>query len=223
MGGEVNPGQQRNIRYYLEIGGHIFFPDQTDPARKQNISWTLADGYLPSPISTWKATDVGIDVSVQIQHFAIGVDALASTLLFSRVTLSNAGTACVDVRLHVTAPASFYTPLNGTPESSTSDEMVFPMALAPGAASNVDFSSVASGSVPGGTVAGGFDDNYASFMTSYANRAAALAQPVTLTNPDHALLFKSAQTTVWESIVTETGPPVSEQLSGPRASREAAD
>ena len=43
MGGEVNPGQQANIRYYLEIGGQIFFPNQTDPARKRGITDITVD------------------------------------------------------------------------------------------------------------------------------------------------------------------------------------
>jgi hypothetical protein len=202
MGGAVSPGQKREIRYAVEVGGQLFAPNELDPARKQNIGWGLLDGYLPSPISTWHAGNV----DVVIQHFALGVDALHSTLVFSRVWVTNRGAVSADVTLHVTAPAGFHTPLGRKPSVASGQTMAFQVRLAPGANDHFDFSSVAAGPAQDGTTAGSFDDNLARFRTAYAQQAARLAQPVTLPNPDHVRLFKASQATLWESIVTLRGP-----------------
>ena len=62
MGGSLNPGRQRLIQYTVQIGGKNYFPDEFARDRRARIKWHLAEGYLPSPISEWKAGNVPISI-----------------------------------------------------------------------------------------------------------------------------------------------------------------
>ena len=45
----------RVIKYSVSVDGNEYCPDETASNRRENIAWSLADGYMNSPTSVWAA------------------------------------------------------------------------------------------------------------------------------------------------------------------------
>ncbi len=208
MGGAVNPGQRGEIHYSVEIAGKKYFPDEHDPKRKQNIQWSLMDGFLPSPLSTWSAGESASPVIVEIQHFALQIAPSPVTWVLSEVRLSNAGPSPQKVILHVSAAPDFHHPLGGAPIIGPDGKMRFEVSIQPGEVARFGFATVASGA-PNSHLDGklkSFGSSYQLFRAHYLSRARNLAEPVELPDQEQVNLYKSARATLWQSVVTLSGP-----------------
>jgi hypothetical protein len=197
------------IQYYLSEGSTIYGPDENESDLASSIHWSLADGYLPSPISTWQAGPV----SVTIQHAANRIDHGAATAVYTQVTLSNTSRSPVSMRLNVTASPATEVPLHANVSGSTDSSEYFDLRVSGGRSVHRDFVTLGDGDV--GTAqlkrSGGFAANFAAMARYWNKRLAAIALPTSLPTPkpgtkqpaghDPSLVdaYKAAQIEQWEN------------------------
>ena len=141
MGGGLAPGQQPVIQYTVTIGDQTYCPDELAPDRQANIKWYLRDGYLPCPISQWKAGPI----EVEIQHFAYRILDDSLTAVYSRLRLTNTSPSPIPVRLDINAGPTIEVPLSADPTGSAADSMFYNIPLDGGGTASRDFVAVASG------------------------------------------------------------------------------
>ncbi len=198
----VHPGP---ILYGLVIDGQSYGPDEHSPDRRKNTRWSLAEGYLPSPVSEWDAGSVG----VRIQHFANRVLDDSATAIYTRVSLTNNGSA--PRKLSLVAAG------NGMPERqfvlgrakpSRTDEtaLSFDVRLAAGASRHFDFVAPATGNATPEQLlaAGSFLANYKSMRRFYDKRIARLTYPTSLPG-ELTEMYKSTMCAMWITIVKVPG------------------
>ncbi len=202
MAGAVAPTRGSVIQYAVDVNSIPFVPDESAADRKTKIKWCLSEGYLPSPVSEWDADTV----HVRIQHFANRVLDDSATVLYSRVTLTNATAATANVSLRINAGATVEIPLTGPPTSSSADSMSYTISLNSGANTTVDFAALVSGNATAPQIvgAGTFDANYAAMRSYYSDRIQGLTYPVSLPDTDMVSLYKNAMITLWETVVQKS-------------------
>ncbi len=202
MGGTLAPGRGTKIQYVVDVDGTTYYPDEYAVARRSRIKWYLADKFMPSPVSEWRAGDVG----VKIQHFSVRRDDkmfLDATVVFTRVSLVNNGRQDLTAHLHVSAGPTVEVPLTRVPDRSDERAMAFDVPLAPGETAYLDFATKANGLISTADIVGlgGFDENYAYMSDHYRERASGLTRPVSLPDPRMVEMYAANQIVMWESIV----------------------
>jgi hypothetical protein len=199
MGGTVAPGRHRRVQFAVEQGGKLYTPDEFGTRRRTRIRWYLADEYMPSPVSEWRAGSV----DVRIQHFANRVLNNKATVVFSRVGLTNQTARMLAVKFHVNASATDEVPIALQPSLASAQIMQYDLSLPPGKVVNIDFVALASGQATPVELAhcGSFDQNYREMTAYYKDRLDSLAQPVQLPDPRMTAMYKAALTTMWGSVV----------------------
>jgi hypothetical protein len=199
MGGTVAPGQRQRIQFAVEQGGKTYVPDEFGTRRRTSIQWFLADEFMPSPVSEWRAGEV----NVRIQHFSIRVANDRATAVFSRVVLSNPSSKAQSLHLDVNAPPWIEIPLTLPPSTSDAHFMHYDATISPGEAATFDFVARANGQVAVEELArcGSFKENYHRMASYYKGRMDTLAQPVTLPEPRMTAMYKAALIVMWESVV----------------------
>jgi hypothetical protein len=212
MSGTVMPGRKQRVQFAVKMDGLFYVPDEFDSSRRKQIDWHLAEGYLPSPVSKWMAGKVAI----HIQHFADRIGNDRATAVYSRVQLTNRDERKKSIRVLINAGPDFFIPLEVAPNHADRGQMEYDLQILPGQSAKLDFVSLACGEMPAAEIksAGSFDDHFAHMRTYYLNRMDALAGPVTLPNPGLVELYKSAQITMWGSIVTAANGDVEMRGSG---------
>lgn len=212
MGGTVVPGRRQRIQFAVKIGGTTYVPDEMAVNRRELIKWSLADEFMPSPMSEWSAGPIG----VKIQHFANRVLDGKATAVYSRIGLTNRGTAMKAVTLTVNAGPEEEIPITRSPDRSNSYFMYFDFSIPPGGTIQVDFVARASGELSTEELktAGSFDYNYQAMKDYYNRRIDAVAHPVALPNSALVSLYKAAQIVMWESIVNAENGDVEMRGSG---------
>ena len=216
IGGELSPGgglpntanemgavEAPIIQYYPTIDGVTYYPNETAADLPAQVTWALADGYLPSPVSTWKAGPA----SVTIQHFANHIDHGAATAVFSRVTLTNTTATPITVTLNITAPTSLEAPLTGAPTSSSNTAMAYALTIPPKSSRHEDFAALANGTATTTqlTAAGGYDANYRSMTAYWRARLSSVAMPTSLPDTGLVDLYKANLIEGWESLSPSGG------------------
>ena len=199
MGGAVVPGRRQRVQFTVEIDGQIYIPDEFAENRRQIIKWYLADGYMPSPVSEWKAGPI----DVKIQHFANRVLRDKATAVFSRVSLTNGRISDKQIRLNINAAPDREVPLTKSPDESDDHFMVYDFKIPAGETISLDFVACANGEIHPKDLkkAGDFDTNYKQMSAYYNNRIHQLTRPVTLPNQEMVPFYKAAQIVMWESVV----------------------
>ncbi|MCC6497941.1 MAG: hypothetical protein IT193_16940 [Propionibacteriaceae bacterium] len=200
MGGGVAPGLGAVILYSVEIGGVMYFPDEFSPGRKQEISWSMRDGYQPCPVSVWLARSV----EVTIQHFAVRTPADDATVVYSKVTLVNRADESVAASLHIKASPRLHLPLAAEPTRSDTSSMAYEVVLAAGGEVSFDFVSRANGAdlaVDDPESYGTYEDNYRRMAQGWNERIERLAHPVRLPHPGIAAMYKAIQILLWCCLV----------------------
>ena len=216
IGGELSPGgglpnsvnemgavEAPIIQYYPTIDGVTYYPNETAADLPAQVGWTLADGYLPSPISTWKAGPA----SVTIEHFADHIDRGSATAVFSRVTLANTTTTPITVTLNITAPASLEVPLTGSPSSSGSTSMGYTLTIPAKSSRHEDFAALANGAATAAQLAaaGGYDANYRSMAAYWNAQLSRVAMPTSLPDTELVDMYKASLIEGWESLSPSGG------------------
>ena len=199
MGGTVAPGRHRRVQFAVEQGGKLYTPDELGTRRRTTIRWYLADEYMPSPVSEWRAGQV----DVRIQHFSNRVLNDRATAVFSRVGLTNRTAKKLAVKLHVNASATNEIPIALQPSRASAHMMQYDLSLPPGKIVNIDFVALASGQATPAELArcGSFDEHYQEMTAYYKGRLDSLAQPVRLPDTRMTAMYKSALITMWGSVV----------------------
>jgi hypothetical protein len=199
VGGELSPGGGPTIQYFVTAGANTYYPQESATNLRSQAQWNLDDGYLPSPISTWRAGAT----QVTIQHTSQSISSGAATAVFSRVTVANTSASAVTETVNVNSAATTEIPISVTPTTSDASSMSFAVTVSAGATAKIDFVALASGTATNAALqaAGSFDTNLASMASYWNGRLATLALPVSLPDPQLISLYKAEQITLWESIV----------------------
>ncbi|QPK81273.1 hypothetical protein G7Y41_09690 [Schaalia sp. ZJ405] len=202
MGGGVGPGLGAVVLFVPIIDGTAFPPNERTPNRKQEISWYLADGYQPSPISEWDANCI----HMRIQHFSIRTMDRTSTVVHSSVQMTNRSDTTLEMKLAVNSSPKLMVPLSIQPTESSNFDMMFSVAIESGKTIEIEFVAHAAGrSLDFEQLAnqGRFSQEYARLCKENDERIAQLAHPVTLPNQGVANMYKAIQIQLW-GLITDT-------------------
>jgi len=212
MGGSLSPGRGDIIQYAVEVDNVQYVPDEYAPDRKAKIDWSLAENYLPCPVSKWDAGEV----KVEIRHFANRVLADKATAVFSRVSLTNSADTEKTVRLKVNTAPGREIPITEEPTYSDAYGMYYDVSIPAGATKVLDFVTRANGDVSADELrsAGGFDDNFSAITRYYNNRINNLTRPITLPNQQLVDFYNAAQIVMWESVVKVANGDIEMRGSG---------
>ena len=212
MGGSLSPGRGDIIQYAVEVDNVQYVPDEYAPDRRAKIDWSLAENYLPCPVSKWDAGKV----KVEIRHFANRVLEDQATAVFSRVSLTNTSDSQRTVRLEVNSAPDREIPITEEPTYSDAYGMYYDVTIPAGATKVLDFVTKANGNVSADELrsAGSFDDNFMAMAHYYNNRINNLTRPLTL--PDQQLVdfYRASQIVMWESVVKVDNGDVEMRGSG---------
>ena len=206
VGGELSPGGGSTvIQYYLTSGSTTYYPNENASDLRDQATWSLADGYLPSPISSWPAGGA----QITIQHFADSILSGAATAVYTQVTVANTTGAQLNQTLDVTAGTGTEVPLSGAPASSTSSAMTYNVSLSAHASVQYDFVALAAGSASSTQLsrAGSFATNYTAMAAYWNNQLAGTALPTSLPDPQLIAMYKANQIDQWEAIADVDGQP----------------
>lgn len=204
MSGALAPGRRLPpITYFVRLDGAAHAPDETAPDRRARIGWTLDEGDLPAPVSTWKAGAV----AVCIRHVAARVGADRATAVFTRVSLSNPGSSALQPVLCVSARPDDEIPLTRPPDHDRDGLLLFDVPLAAGETVHLDFAALACGEATAEDLrgAGGFEAVRARTRAAFRRRAADLAVPVELPDPEMAAMYRALQFATQVSTVRAAG------------------
>ena len=199
MGGSFNPGRSSNIQFTVDVNNKSYYPDEFADDRRDQIGWHLADEYLPSPVSTWRAGNI----NVQIQHFANRILDDKATAVYSRVSLSNSWNRKIDATLNLNTGPDRVICLTADANASNDYSSKYRVEIPANKSVTIDFITLANGTASPEELKkiGSFDSNYNAVMDYYKSRINKLTHPVILPNSKLVSLFKSAQIVMWESIV----------------------
>ncbi|MCG3147220.1 MAG: hypothetical protein PCFJNLEI_00658 [Verrucomicrobiae bacterium] len=192
MSGALAPGRRMPpIVYFLRLDGVEYAPDETAPDRRSRIGWNLAEGDLPSPVSTWKAGAV----DVRIQHVAARVCSDAATAVFTRVTLRNSAPSALRPTLCISASPEAEIPLTRPPDQVRDGLMLFEATTTSGESVHFDFVTRACGTATRTQLeeAGGFSANLDQTCAAFRRRTAGLAQPLVLPEPELVAMYRALQ------------------------------
>ena len=209
-GGGLSPGRRDTIQYFLSSGSTTYYPNDSAANLRSQLGWSLAEGYLPSPISTWQAGQT----QVTVQHFANSVK--GSTAAYSRVTVANRAAADVTTRLNITAPPTTELPLSGAPSGSDDKSMYYDVTIPAGQSVSKDFVTLAVGTATADDLqsAGTFDANYATMARFWNDRLSKIALPTALPDPQLVNMYKATQITIWESVEVDKNGDWEQYTSG---------
>ncbi|MCC6093708.1 MAG: hypothetical protein LIV24_01560 [Eubacterium sp.] len=202
MGGGVAPGEGALIQYVLQTRGKEYFPDEFSADRRENISWYYRDGYLPCPVSIWRAHGFRIT----IQHFARRNDEDSATLVFSKVQVDNEFAARQNGTLLINASPEVHVPLGQWPDHENDLGMAYNFSLEPGCWKIFEFVSTACGEPVQSVLReqyGSFEENYQKITTYYDQVTAHLTHPIQLPDEGITNMFRSAQIALRNAVVQE--------------------
>ncbi|NJA54987.1 hypothetical protein [Streptomyces sp. NEAU-H3] len=195
-GGAVSLDHKKAIGYGLTIGGTTYAPDETEnTGLRDRISWTLAEGYLPSPVSTWNAGPV----RVTVQHFAHRVLDDSATAVYTRVTVTNPTATTQQATLGVGAAPSTEIPLTAKPSGTGTDSADYALSIPAGKSVSTDFVARSAGTADAAqlTGAGGFNAHYSAMAAYWKGRLAQTAVPASLPEEGLATMYKAEQIISW--------------------------
>jgi len=211
-GGALAPGRRDAIQYYLTSGSNTYFPDDNVSNMRSAIDWSLASGYLPSPISSWPAGSA----QVTIQHFANSVLGGAATAVYTRVTVANRGSTRLSRILNVTAPPGTEIPLTGSPSGSDAASMYYDLSIPAGRSVSKDFVTLAAGTATSGQLAaqGTFDANYRAMARFWNDRLSKIALPTSLADPQLIDMYKAGVINNWELVYQDANGDWEQRTAG---------
>jgi len=192
-GGGLAPARRQAIEYFVSEGSTTYYPNDNATDLRGQLGWSLADGYLPSPISTWPAGSA----QVTVQHFANSIH--GATAVYSRVTVNNRAATPLTMALNITAPTTEERPLSGAPSRSDDTSMAYDLSIPAGKSVSKDFVTLAFGSADLAK-AGTFDANYKAMAKYWNDRLGQVALPTSLPDPQLVNMYKATQITIWESV-----------------------
>ena len=197
-GGALSPGGGATIQYYLTSGSNTYYPDENVSNLRGAIDWSLASGYLPSPVSSWPAGSA----QVTVQHFANSVRDGAATAVYTRVTVANRGSTKLSRILDITAPPTTEIPLTGAPSGSDGTSMYYDLSVPAGRSVSKDFVSLAAGTATAKQLAaqGTYDANYRAMAKFWNDRLGRVALPTSLPDPQLVDMYKAALINNWELV-----------------------
>jgi hypothetical protein len=197
-GGALSPGGGATIQYYLTSGSNTYSPDENASNLRGAIHWSLASGYLPSPISSWPAGSA----QVTVQHFANSVRNGAATAVYTRVTVANRGATRLSRILDITAAPTTEIPLTGAPSGSDETSMYYDLSIPAGRSVSKDFVTLAAGTATAKQLAaqGTFDANYRATAAFWNDRLGKVALPTALPDPQLVDMYKAALINNWELV-----------------------
>lgn len=211
-GGALSPGGGSTIQYYLTSGSNTYYPDENASDLRSTIDWSLASGYLPSPVSSWPAGSL----QVTVQHFANSVRNGAATAVYTRVTVANRGTTTIGRILDITAPPATEIPLTGAPTGSDDTSMYYALSIPAGRSVSKDFVALAAGTATSTQLAaqGSFDTNYRAMAKFWNDRLGQVARPTALPDPQLVDMYKAALINNWELVHQDPNGDWQQRTSG---------
>jgi len=197
-GGALSPGGGATIQYYLTSGSNTYYPDENASNLRGTIDWSLASGYLPSPISSWPAGSA----QVTVQHVANSVLNGAATAVYTRVTVANHGATTLSRILDITAAPTVEIPLTGAPSGSDDTSMYYDLSIPAGRSVSKDFVTLAAGTATPGQLAaqGSFDANHRAMAKFWNDRLDKVALPTSLPDRQLVAMYKAALINNWELV-----------------------
>ena len=217
VGGELAAdGSKTPIQYWMSSGSTTYYPNETIWDLRDETSWSLDDGYLPSPISSWPAGAA----TISVQHFAYCVSTCvpgtSATAVYTRVTVTNPSASTYTGTLNISALPTTELPLTSAPATTGTSSMTYNVSVPVNGSENFDFVTLASGSATSAQLLanGTFNANLA-LMTSYWNtKLAGVALPTSLPDPQLITMYKAEQIILWEVQVKDSNGDLEERGSG---------
>ena len=204
MGGGVAPGEGAVIQYVISAGGDIYCPEEHAPDRKQKISWYFRDGYQPCPVSIWKARGI----EVRIEHFAVRDNRDVSTIIYSKIRLTNHGNDSFIGKLLVNAGPRVEFPISVYPAVSSPVSMEFKVSMETGEYREFEFAAGAAGEALDADHPekyGRYEENYLRMAEGNNEHIARLAHPTELPRQGIINMYKSIQIQLWNYVVKQDG------------------
>jgi hypothetical protein len=191
------------IVFLLSVDGSApYYPDEKAADRRRTINWTLAEGYLPSPVSKW----VKDSVEITIQHFGSRLLNNTVNAVYTRVLIKNMGKRNqittllvngenVNARMFVLNRNKFIVKSNHLMDTKKN--------LSAGQTVVFDFVTGANGSSSKEALIkqGGFDANFSLFRNQIDSTFSKLTYPESLPDKRLIALWKTTMTGMWNATV----------------------
>jgi hypothetical protein len=191
------------VLFLLSVDGSVpFYPDEKDPFRRKTIDWSIADNYLPFPISKWEKDHI----EMQIMHFGRRILNDSVNVVYTQVKLTNNDKAAHKATIIV----------NG----DDVNERVFPLgkfgvtkagahrmnisaSLPAGKSVTYEFVLPANGHADIKDILkeGGFAKQYAATKAVIDRKIDQLTQPISLPYDELIYMWKSSMPNMWNATV----------------------
>jgi len=191
------------VLFLLSVdGGKPYYPDEFADDRRETITWSLAENYLPAPTSAWEKDHV----EIKIKHFGRRLLHDKASVIYTRIELKN-----LDDKSHKTKLI-----LNGTNVSERAFEtgdfrvekenehiIYTRKELKAGESIIYDFVFPANGVASKEEILkeGGYDWNYHLMKNEIDEKMAGLTMPVSLPDERFVHLWKSSMPYMWNATV----------------------
>jgi hypothetical protein len=198
-----HPNASNIIMFLMQVDdGDIFCPDEKAPDRRQRIQWSLANEYLPSPVSIWSKDGI----EFRIQHFGEKILNDSVNAVYSRIILTNKEKNNRKVRLLLNGVnvSERCFPLGNFKMKKESDGLMsLEVMLSSNETARYDFISPANGQSSKNALfsAGTFDDRFKEMAKAIDSKIEELTHPTELPDDRLVKLWKSSQPFMWHATV----------------------
>jgi hypothetical protein len=216
MSGALMPGRKTPaIQYGVVVDGKSYYPDEFAADRRQKINWYLAENFLPSSVSEWRAAAI----TVKVQHVANRVFDDRATVVLTRVELKNNSAHPINAELHVSADPQLEVPLSRSPDVVQAGSMVYQLSLPRGKTQALEFVAAANGNLSSEQLSniGTFSQHYNSIASYYKFRIEQTTRPEKLPDQQLVNLYRATQINMWQSIVRASNGDIEIRGSGGNA------
>ena len=183
-------------------GSEPYYPDETAPFRRKAIHWSIAENYLPFPVSEWEKDGV----SIRITHVGRRLLNRSVNAVYTQVKLTNTGTVPHQVQLIICGNKAFERvfPLQSAGlQKKDVHQLSIPAEIQAGKTVVYEFVMPANGEGDIRSILGegGFDKQYASEKAEIDRRLEKFTHPVSLPYDELINLWKSSQPNMWNATV----------------------
>jgi hypothetical protein len=191
------------VLFLLSIDGSApYYPDETNPNRRKVIEWTLAENFLPFPVSQWEKDDIVI----QITHVGRRILNASVNAVYTQVTLTNKGSVSHQTQLIINGDyvSERVFPTNHTNlEKTDAHTLNVSTVLQPEGRVIYEFVLPANGHASINDILReeGFSSQYAKERAEINQTISDLTYPVSLPYDELINLWRSSMTHMWNATV----------------------
>ena len=183
-------------------GGQPYYPDENAANRRESIKWSLAEDYLPAPVSVWEKDSV----EVKIQHFGRRLMHDKANVVYTRVELKNRDNKAHRVKLMVNgnnvADRTFN--LGSFNLQKENNHLLYAdYEIEANGTKVFDFVFPANGTAGKEEILkeGGYDRNYHIMKSETDKKMSEMTMPVSLPDERFISLWKSSMSYMWNATV----------------------